>query len=140
MRMRGYMLDTHILIWFLINSNQLNRRLYDAICYFEENYYISIEVLHEIVTLQELNKVDTGMTIRQIAEILNKYDIKILPISIDHLEKLERLSVPVINGKEHLDPMDRIMIAQSICEKMILISSDEKFVFYKDRGFQLMEN
>jgi len=33
-----------------------------------------------------------------------------------------------------------MMIAQAIAEKMIMISSDEKFPFYNDKGFYLLEN
>lgn len=76
----------------------------------------------------------------QIAQILKNHNIKILPIELIHLKTLEHLSITVINGKKHLDPSDRIMIAQAITEKLTFISPDKKFPYYKDRNFILLEN
>ena len=139
--MKKFLLDTHIIVWFLSGNKRLNNNVEYSIRYFQDTYYVSIEALHEIVTLQELgNKIDFDFDIEQIAEMLETYNIKILPIEIKHLKALEKLTVPRINGKEHHDPSDRIMIAQTIAEKMIMISNDKKFPHYKDRDFYLFEN
>jgi len=139
--MKKFLLDTHIIVWFLSGDKRLNGHIEHSIRYFQDSYFVSIEALHEVVTLQELgNKIDLDFSIEQIAEMLETYNIKILPIDIKHLKTLEKLSVPKINGKEHHDPSDRVMIAQAITEKMIIISNDKKFPYYKDKGFNLIEN
>ena len=140
--MKKYLLDTHIIAWFLTENKRLNENIEYNIRYFQSDFYVSIEALHEIITLQEVkkDKFELASGIEQIAQLLKNHNIKILPIEIRHLKTLEKLSVPTINGKEHHDPSDRIMIAQAISEKMILVSNDEKFPFYKDRGFNLLEN
>ena len=139
--MKKFLLDTHIIVWFLSGDKRLDDNVEYSIRYFQDDYYVSIEALHEVITLQELgNKIDLDFDIEQIAEMLETYNIKILPIDIKHLKVLEKLSVPKINGKEHHDPSDRMMIAQAIFEKMIMISNDKKFPHYKDRGFNLLEN
>ena len=138
--MQKYLLDTHIVIWWLTEDNRLDNTVSYNIKYFLYDYYVSIEALHEIVTLQTIGKVNLKLTIEQIVASLEQYNIKVLPIEVKHLKNLEKLSVVQINGKEHHDPSDRLMIAQTIAEKMILISADKKFPFYKDRGFYLLEN
>jgi PIN domain nuclease of toxin-antitoxin system len=115
--MRKYLLDTHIIIWLVTESENLNNDIMNAIVYFENNYYVSIEALHEIITLQTIGKVDTKLNIEQIVDLLTQYNIKVLPIEVKHLKTLEKLSTLQINGKEHHDPSDRLIIAQAIAEK-----------------------
>lgn len=50
--------------------------------------------------------------------------IKMLSISIDHLLALERLPM------HHRDPFDRILIAQSLEEKLPIVTSDSLFARY----------
>ena len=140
--MRRYLLDTHIVVWLLLGNKRLNKEVRYDITYFQYDYYVSIEALHEIITLQETrsDKFELKLNVEQIVQKLHEYNIKILPIEIKHLKILEKLSTPIFDGKKHHDPFDRIMIAQAIAEKMIMVSSDEKFPFYNDKGFYLLEN
>ena len=54
--MRRYLLDTHIIVWFLTENKQLNSDVEYDITYFQYDYYVSIEALHEIITLQKVKK------------------------------------------------------------------------------------
>ena len=80
------------------------------------------------------------MSLQKIIELLKNYNIGILELNSRHIETYETLSSPIINGKQHDDPFDRLLISQSIADKMTLISADKKFPFYKDKGFKLREN
>ena len=51
-------------------------------------------------------------------------EIEILPIEFEHLQQLLTLDF------HHRDPFDRIIIAQGIVEKMIILSKDEQFANY----------
>ncbi len=110
--MERFLLDTHILIWFLDEDTKLNKHIREGISYFQNDYFISIEALHEIITLRTVGKIDLQLDLMQITQILKNHNIKILPIELIHLKTLGHLSVSVINGKRHLDPSDRMMIAQ----------------------------
>ena len=138
--MRGYLLDTHIVLWFLEKDSKLKETVRESIVYFQHNYFVSIVALHEIILLKEAKKSEIKSTIEQIAKDLSDYNIFVLPLETKHLKTLENLSVPIINGKPHYDPFDRIMIAQSISEKLTMISSDQKFPYYSDQKFHLLEN
>jgi PIN domain nuclease of toxin-antitoxin system len=38
-----------------------------------------------------------------------------------------------------IDPSDHIIIAHAITERLTLLSSDEKFPFYRNQGLELIE-
>ena len=39
----------------------------------------------------------------------------------------------------HFDPSDHIIISHAITERMALMSSDQKFPFYRNQGLELIE-
>ena len=71
---------------------------------------------------------------------LEEKQIQFLDIKPKHIEVLEKLSTPLIGGKEHKDQFDRTIISQGIAEGLTVISADSKFPLYKDKDFKLLEN
>lgn len=138
--MTRYLLDTHIAIWFLLGNSKLAKNIREEIEYFQDIYFVSVVSLQEIVLLKKIQRIRTDMSLQKIIELLKNYNIGILELNSRHIETYETLSSPIINGKQHDDPFDRLLISQSIADKMTLISADKKFPFYKDRGFKLREN
>jgi PIN domain nuclease of toxin-antitoxin system len=136
----GYFLDTHILIWLLDDDDRLNENIRADIDYFQYNYYVSVETLREIVILQSLKKISFMLTMDKIVDDLQRRQINILPVEVNHIKALEKLPVLTINGKKHEDPFDRLLISQSIAGKYTIISSDSKFPFYKKHGLKLLVN
>jgi PIN domain nuclease of toxin-antitoxin system len=102
--------------------------------------FVSVESLREVVILQHLGKIELLMDQRTILHNLDEWGIRILDITQYHVLALEKLSYPVINGKSHEDPFDRMLIAQAIYESLTLVSSDMKFPYYKDPHFELLQN
>ncbi|MEN9523159.1 MAG: hypothetical protein RL065_1536, partial [Bacteroidota bacterium] len=60
----------------------------------------------------------------KLSEILSENEIELLPVSFQHIQQLVNLPF------HHRDPFDRIIIAQSKVEKLVLISKDEAFADY----------
>jgi PIN domain nuclease of toxin-antitoxin system len=138
--MISYLLDTHILIWFLEGSDNLDKNIRNDIQYFQHFYYVSVETLREIVVLQFLKKIKLNYNLAKILDYLNEVQIRILPIEIQHINALERLPYLNEKAKIHNDPCDRMLIAQSIAEKFTIISSDGKFPPYRNYGLKLLVN
>ncbi|OAV68474.1 PIN domain protein [Bacteroidales bacterium Barb6XT] len=139
--MKEYLLDTHILIWLLKYDRRLNENIREDIDYYQHTYYASVESLREIVILQSLKKITLTLKVEQIISFLEKIQIHIISVEINHIKKLEKLPVFTIGGKTHDDPFDRLLIAQAIANKYILISSDRKFPFYTEScGLKLLIN
>ena len=42
-------------------------------------------------------------------------------------------------GQDHRDPSDHMIIAHAITERLPLLSSDDKFPFYREQGLDLIE-
>ncbi|GHT35686.1 twitching motility protein PilT [Bacteroidia bacterium] len=138
--MRGYLLDTHIVLWLLSGENDLNKNIREDIDFFQHCYFVSVETLREIVILQSLNKINFDDKLEKIVSALQERQINILPIELKHIEALENLPIIQKEGKTHNDPFDRMLIAQAIANKLSIISSDSKFPFYKDCGLKLLVN
>jgi len=136
--MKVFLLDTHILIWLLTDSDKLNKNIREDVEYFQHPYYVSVESLREIVILRYLRKIEIDLDMA--ISYLQRFQITILPIDAGHVKTLEQLPIPTINGNQHLDPFDRMLIAQSISEKYTIISSDIKFPSYRDHGLKLLVN
>jgi PIN domain nuclease of toxin-antitoxin system len=140
MSRKGYLLDTHILVWYLQDRAKLREDLVEDIDYFQSPYYVSVVSLHEIIFLIREKKMMKYDTISDIIQAVQEKQIQFLDIKPKHIEVLERLSTPIIGSKEHKDQFDRIIISQGIAERLTVISADSKFPLYKDKGFKLLEN
>jgi PIN domain nuclease of toxin-antitoxin system len=135
------LLDTHILVWLLCDPKLLNSHILNDILYNSRVIvYVSVVSLQEIVILQHLKKIELKINLQKILREISDKNIRILDVKSEHIETLENLSYPIIGGKTHEDPFDRLLISQSISEHITLISADKKFPFYKDKDFYLVEN
>jgi len=140
MSKKGYLLDTHILIWFLLNNPKLNKSIKEDIEYFQNSYYASVVSLHEMIFLIQEKKIKNYDSIAAIVKTVQEKQIQFLDIKPKHIEALEKLSTPLIGQKEHKDQFDRTIISQGIAEGLTVISADTVFPLYKDKGFRLLEN
>jgi len=140
MNKRGYLLDTHILVWLLKKNNRLNKNIREDVEYFQHTYYASVVSLHEIIFLIQEGKMQADDSIAKIIKETKEKQIQFLDVTPKHIEVLEKLSTPLIGNEPHKDQFDRTIISQSIAEGLTLISADSVFPLYKDKGFKLLEN
>ena len=140
MNKKGYLLDTHILVWYLQDKAKLNKEITEDMDYFQYPYYASVVSLHEIIFLIQEKKIKNYDSISAIIKAVQEKQIQFLDIKPKHIEVLEKLSTPLIGKDEHKDIFDRTIIAQGIAEGLTVISADTVFPLYKDKGFKLLEN
>ncbi|GHU95701.1 twitching motility protein PilT [Bacteroidia bacterium] len=140
MQQLRYLLDTHIVIWWLSKSKNINKHIFEDIKYFQYPFFVSVESLREIVTLITTDRIDLKMTLREIVAALAEQQIEIVPIELRHIEVLEQLPIPNIGNELHKDPADRLLIAQAIADNYTIISADHKFPFYERFGLNLLLN
>ena len=72
-------------------------------------------------------KINGGLS--NINEFLIENNIKLLPITFEHIQTL--LGLPF----HHRDPFDRIIIAQSIKESLTIVTKDDSIKRYKIKIF-----
>ena len=137
--MSRYILDTHVLLWFLQKKNNLPKYISEDIGYYQDRYCISSLTLIEIDNLKKLGKIDFKDSHYEIIKQLQLFSIDILYGCLHDLEALSKLEMKIIDGKPHGDYMDRMIIATAIANNCICISADSKFPFYENDGLQLLK-
>ena len=118
-----YLLDTHTLLWFLYDSDDISEKAKMLIEEADE-VYVSIASLWEIAIKQGIGKLKNQDSITKIAEVCRKKDLRIIGITPEQLEELKQL--PMI----HRDPFDRLLIAQAFTNNLILITKDGNITKY----------
>lgn len=113
-----YILDTHVFLWFLTDSEKLSSKAKDLIC-TQRNISVSIASLWEIAIKKSIGKLYFEHSFNYIEQLCYKKDINILPITTKDLDVIETLE------KIHGDPFDRLIISQGISNGAIIITKDE---------------
>lgn len=119
-----YLLDTHVLIWLLNGDNVLSKNVLEIIKNPKLELFVSIVSFWEISIKRSLGKFDISYSTRDLINETKNSGIKIIGVEPNHIFNLEELSL------HHRDPFDRLIIAQSKAENMLLISKDEIFDKY----------
>jgi PIN domain nuclease of toxin-antitoxin system len=118
------LLDTHAFLWAIADDNRLSRRA-QKIFSGPNDLWLSAASVWEILIKVQAGKLPLPepagrYLVKQAAE--NR--IEVLPISLDHILRIEKLAM------YHRDPFDRVLIAQSIEEKLPLVTCDPHFERY----------
>ena len=120
-----FLIDTHALIWFILDNPKLSRKAKDMIEDKTNKRFVSTVCVWEIAIKMSIGKLNMGGTFEQLfPEQLTINDMQLLPITTDHLYRI--IDLPF----HHRDPFDRLMIAQSIVESIPIISRDSAFDAY----------
>ncbi|MGE5153761.1 MAG: type II toxin-antitoxin system VapC family toxin [Bdellovibrio bacteriovorus] len=119
--MKGLLLDTHILIWWLCDDGRLPGWARTPLSDPEMPCFVSAATLWEIGIKRALGKLEAPA---ELASVIGDEGFLGLPISLDHAERAANL--PPI----HRDPFDRMLIAQALAESLTLVSVDPRFAPY----------
>lgn len=120
------LLDTHTFLWWITDSPELSLRVRDAIRDPENELFLSVASAWEMTIKVNLGRLHLpDRPDRFIPDQLTKNAIESLPIQMGHALYVSRL--PAI----HRDPFDRIIVSQSILEKMAVATRDEDIAKYK---------
>ena len=117
----GYLLDTHVVLWWYFDSSRLRKEHLKLIAADENDLYVSAAAIGEIEVKRRNGKIKCPI---DMMERIKADGFILLPITAEHLVPLR--TIPPI----HNDPFDRIMVCQSMVEKIPLISYDEKVNAY----------
>jgi PIN domain nuclease of toxin-antitoxin system len=119
------LIDTHIFIWYIQNSERLPSSVATYINDGRNDIFLSIASVWEMAIKQSTGKLNLGFPFASfIAEQMSINSMELLPLRLDHLEVIT--TIPF----HHRDPFDRILIAQAIQEDIVIISADSIFSSY----------
>ncbi len=118
------LIDTHALLWYLQGDPNLSNLALTTIENKDNDVFVSIISLWEIAIKLGLGKLELQRPFENLEADLQRLGIKILPIGFTELDIYRSLPL------HHRDPFDRILIAQSIGNSLIIITRDTMFELY----------
>lgn len=118
------LLDTHVFLWHYTGASELSQDAKDAINKPENDFFISVASLWEIAIKNSLGKLDLDAPLDVFFQDIVAKGFNLLPIDLSHL--LYSATLPF----HHRDPFDRLLIGQSIAEKMPIVTKDLLFQPY----------
>jgi len=111
------LIDTHVLLWGLQDEDRLSDRVRNLLPV--EDVWISVASLWEIIAKVQVGKLSLPRPVGEyLSEKLLGNGVSVLPLTFAHVRRLADLPL------HHRDPFDRILVAQSLEEKLPLISAD----------------
>ncbi|MFN7921544.1 MAG: type II toxin-antitoxin system VapC family toxin [Bryobacteraceae bacterium] len=116
-----FLLDTHILLWWLDDSKALPAEARRLIADPENAIFVSAASIWEISIKQSLGKLDLP---NRFDEVLAQSDFEPLPVRAEHARATREL--PLI----HRDPFDRMLVAQARVEGLTLLTADPAVARY----------
>ncbi|MGH6912289.1 MAG: type II toxin-antitoxin system VapC family toxin [Geminicoccales bacterium] len=118
----NYLLDTHVLLWWLDDDPRLSSRFRDEIGNPHHDIVVSAASLWEAAIKRAIGKLRFETPV--LLHALRGGRLRVLPISSEHA--LAAGDLP----RHHDDPFDRMLVAQAIVESLTIISHDRHLDHY----------
>lgn len=118
------LLDTHLLIWWEAKHPRLPASLIKWVRNEAEMVFISRASLWEIAIKVSIGRLK--MDIAKFSDNIEKHGFVWLDIKNEHLLAVAEL--PVFD--DHRDPFDRLLVAQSQTEPLVLLTADSRLARY----------
>ena len=122
-----YLIDTHILIWYMEEDRQLSSDIYEILTNPKNIIWIGQVSIYEIAIKKAIGKFETfTISIDDLVEQIKKDGFQIMHVKNSHLARYG--DIPLL--EIHKDPFDRLILATALSENIPVISADEKFKNY----------
>ena len=112
--MSALLLDTHVLLWWLLKPQKLSRKAYALI----ERGDVAVSV----ISIWETRiKADSGKLIvppGPLPDLIARQGFRILPLQVEHV-----MAAADIGGM-HGDPSDRLLVGTARAERMVFVTRD----------------
>lgn len=120
------LLDTHCLLWMISEPQRLGKKARVLLDDSTTDLFLSSASLFEISIKYSLKKLSLpARPIDYLPSILDRMSVRELPVTSHHAYKVAELPW------HHRDPFDRLLIAQSMVEKLPLVTADEQMLKYR---------
>jgi len=119
------LLDTHAFIWYTTDSSEISRKGRSLIDNGENDILLSTASVWEMAIKHSIGRLTFSRPFMEFIKqqiAVNRIDI--LEITFDHIEVVASLAL------HHLDPFDRLIIAQSMAQQIPILSVDAIFDAY----------
>lgn len=117
------LLDTHIMLWIMVDSPALSEAARRKISRAQEVYVSPVSVW-EVSIKAALGKLKINQD--RLMESLPAAGFRSLPVTWEHADAVRRL--PAV----HRDPFDRLLVAQALSEPLRLLTADKLLTEYSE--------
>ncbi|PJE46510.1 MAG: PIN domain nuclease [Sediminibacterium sp.] len=132
--MSNYLLDTHYLLWTLVDTKKLSKKIKDIIVDPDNTIIVSSISFWEISLKYSLRKLTiTGFTPEELPQACAEMGFLIEPLS-----PIDSSSYHQLYPAYHKDPFDKMLIWQAMSNQYTLISNDETVAKYKSLGLRII--
>ena len=121
-----YLVDTHLLIWTVLDSAKLSDVAKKILEEDDGEYYFSAASVWEIALKRQKHPEQFPFTATAARDLFLAAGFIERVVSSKHSAAVEDL--PHLHG----DPFDRLLVAQARCEGMKLLTHDRMIVQYRD--------
>ena len=130
-----YLLDTHVLLWSLLDIGKLSKKARDILESKKNEILVSSLSLWEISLKVSLGKMDfENLEVEDLPDSMGKMGFGIITLEPGEAANYKYLP----SRTDHKDPFDRMLIWQAITRNLILISKDKKVREYKEYGLKAL--
>ena len=119
------LLDTHIAVWAISQSNKLTDRTKTLLLSPENEIYFSVISLWEVSLKHSIDPEDMEITASEFRTLCLESGFHEISLDYQHILGLDQL-IQKEGTREHKDPFDRLLLSQAITEKMHFITHDHR--------------
>ena len=131
--MKKYLLDTHTLIWAIVDKNKLSKLVLKILTDSDSMLFVSAVSFWEIAIKHGKGKLDLeNFQIRNIPDYCRRLRIEQIPLTPD--DAINYSNLPF--SENHKAPFDRMLIYQCISGSYTLLSKDDKMKLYAEDGLE----
>lgn len=129
------LLDTHVLVRYLMGDKKLGRRAVAAIdkALPDDEVFVSAISFWEVTMLVERRRLQIDTTVAAFRRLALRHGIHEEPL--DGEIGISAAELP----DSHADPADRMLVATAILRGLTLISADDTLLNWKLRGFRAQD-
>jgi len=119
------LLDTHAFLWWIGDPERLGGAARAAIADRGNEVSVSAATIWEITTKYRIGKLPAvAPIVDRLPLVVAEEGFAELPVTLEHAARAGLLP------GEHRDPFDRMLIAQALCENLLLVSIEGLFEGY----------
>lgn len=118
--MNGYLLDTHVLLWWLSGA-RVSATARKVLVERPKPVHFSAAAAWEMAIKKSLGRLEFPGNLE---EVLAEEEIEVLPVSLPHALAVADLPL------HHHDPFDRMQVAQAQLEGLVLVARDKMILEY----------
>ncbi len=107
------LLDTHVILWMAQETEHLPDKVRDKLN-LEDILLFSYASVWEIAIKSTIGKIELQWSINEFVDLaIEKHALQMLKIFLPHIYQTQQLPL------HHCDPFNRLLVAQSIVEKLL---------------------